>query len=104
MVEHISCKKCVATNCKGCNVNTLSKMLDSGKFDCIMDGHHSINPAADVVEARHGYWKQNQYCKRIYFCSECGRHIEDGSIHKNPSVHFPYCHCGAKMDGKGEGE
>jgi hypothetical protein len=54
-------------------------------------------PIADVEEVRHGEWEQNPYCKRIYFCSECGRHIEDGSC--NPYEHFPYCHCGAKMDG-----
>ena len=54
-------------------------------------------PTADVEEVRHGEWEQNPYCKRIYFCSECGRHIEDGSC--NPYEHFPYCHCGAKMDG-----
>lgn len=54
--------------------------------------------AADVVEVKHGHWKQNPHCKRIYFCSECGRHIEDGS--NTPTEFFPYCHCGAKMDGK----
>lgn len=52
-------------------------------------------PTADVVEVKHGEWEQNPYCKRIYFCSVCGRHIEDGSC--NPYEHFPYCHCGAKM-------
>lgn len=51
----------------------------------------------NFVELRHGEWQQNPYCKRIYFCSECGRHIEDGS--NNPLEHFPYCHCGAKMGG-----
>ena len=51
---------------------------------------------ADVQEVKHGYWKQNQYHKNIYYCSECGRHIEDGS--DNPLEHFPYCHCGAKMN------
>lgn len=51
----------------------------------------------EYVEVRHGEWQQNPYCKRIYFCSECGRHIEDGSC--NPYEHFPYCHCGAKMNG-----
>lgn len=55
-------------------------------------------PSADVVEVRHGEWEQNSYHKSIYYCSECGRHIEDGS--ENPYEHFPYCHCGAKMDGK----
>lgn len=52
-------------------------------------------PTADVVEVKHGYWKQNPYCERIFYCSECNRHIEDAT--KIPYEHFPYCHCGAKM-------
>lgn len=57
-------------------------------------------PAADVAEVRHGEWVQNPYCKRIFYCSECGSTVEDGSYNPNPSEHFPYCHCGAKMDGE----
>lgn len=57
-------------------------------------------PAADVVEIRHGKWEQSSYHYSVYYCSECSRHIEDGS--HNPNEHFPYCHCGAKMDGKSE--
>lgn len=55
---------------------------------------------ADVVEVRHGEWIPNQYFKGHYYCSECTRHIEERS--GNPSINFPYCHCGAKMDGKGD--
>lgn len=54
-------------------------------------------PTADVVEVKHGNWRQNQHCRRIYYCSVCGRHIEDAS--QRPKEFFPYCHCGAKMDG-----
>lgn len=66
---------------------------------------HAINctkeaPTADVVEVRHGEWVPNDYFKGHYYCSECTRHIEDTS--ENPSINFPYCHCGAKMDGKGD--
>lgn len=48
---------------------------------------------ADIVEVEHGYWIKG---KRIginvpqYTCSKCGK-WEDAE--------FPYCHCGAKMDG-----
>lgn len=59
-------------------------------------GRIKAAPIADVVEVKHGYWKQNPYCKRIYYCSICGRHIEDCT--GNYKEHFPYCHCGAKMD------
>ena len=57
----------------------------------------AMTPTEDVEKVRHGEWEQNQYCKRIYYCSKCGRHIEDCT--NNPNEHFPYCHCGAKMDG-----
>lgn len=50
---------------------------------------------ADVVEVKHGRWEQNPYHKSIYYCSECRRHIESAI---EPKEHFPYCHCGAKMD------
>lgn len=66
-------------------------------------------PAADVVEVRHGEWKCTTRAPKrvdgyyhwgapletIFVCSECGR------AEKNKE---PYCNCGAKMDGKGEGE
>ena len=50
-------------------------------------------PVADVAEVKHGYWVKG---KRIginmsqYTCSQCGK-WEDAE--------FPYCNCGAKMDG-----
>ena len=61
-------------------------------------------PKADVVEVRHGYWRGlplggNSYCR----CSVCNNvynvHSCNGRATQN------YCpNCGAKMDGKGEGE
>lgn len=53
----------------------------------------------DAQEVKHGEWVQNKYNKAIFHCSECGRHIEDESEYKNVLEHFPYCHCGARMDG-----
>ena len=79
-----------------------SNQYGVGYSDCLTAVEDVLNdlPTADAEEVRHGEWEQNPYCKRIYFCSECGRHIEDGSL--NPYEHFPYCHCGAKMGGKNE--
>lgn len=54
----------------------------------------------NVAPVVHGEWMQNPYCKRIFYCSECGRQVEEDSYKPNPSEQFPYCHCGAKMDGK----
>jgi hypothetical protein len=46
-------------------------------------------PAADVVEVRHGYWKNN--LNGTFTCSECSG--------KSPKL--DWCgRCGAKMDGE----
>ena len=55
-------------------------------------------PTADVVEVKHGYWKQGV----PYVCSVCGHSAPDET---NTNEMYscwvsPYCpHCGAKMDG-----
>ena len=61
--------------------------------DCIDNA-----PAADVEEVRHGEWLPSKYHYGFYECSECGRHIEERR--DDPEVPYPYCHCGAKMDGE----
>lgn len=48
---------------------------------------------ADVVEVRHGEWKDNR--NGTFTCSVCG----------GQSPKMDWCgRCGAKMDGNGEGE
>lgn len=57
-------------------------------------------PLIDAVEVVHGEWLlDTQFAtKSKYRCSLCERLIM-GSV-ENPNIKFPYCHCGAKMDGK----
>ena len=60
-------------------------------------------PAADVAPVVHGKWLPIVSYNNTYKCSECGRllvDIADGL--KMVAKHYPYCHCGAKMDGKSE--
>ena len=66
-------------------------------------------PAADVVEVRHGHWYFVEY--EYFSCSECGESYYNGCDStyeakeklRNGEYHN-YCpNCGAKMDGKGEG-
>lgn len=53
--------------------------------------------AADVVEVRHGVWRSKTLLGTIIGeCSECK------SLGDQTWIYCP--HCGAKMDGKGEGE
>lgn len=48
-------------------------------------------PAADVVEVRHGRWIEDGDCQ---YCSECGEE------HSWADYRAAYCDvCGAKMDG-----
>ncbi len=63
-------------------------------------------PAADVQEVRHGKWV---HCignrdprDDFYECSICGRTIN--LICGNKITDYPYCHCGAKMDGGNEND
>ena len=56
-------------------------------------------PAADVAPVRHGRWEKTKEwaTKSKYRCSVCGREIM--SAVKVNIEKYPYCHCGAKMDG-----
>lgn len=59
-------------------------------------------PAADVAPVRYGRWllAHPGEWTAVMECSECGRRISidprAGDIEKD----YPYCHCGAKMDGE----
>lgn len=74
------------------------------------DVMHAINhcPRADVEPVRHGHWVYigKDKTDSIFACSECGRCIKNRSYESMlvVKVRFPYCHCGAKMDGKEEDE
>ena len=62
-----------------------------------------IKPA-DVAPVVRGRWLPIVSYNNTYKCSECGRllvDITDGL--KMVAKHYPYCHCGAKMDAQGEG-
>jgi len=57
-------------------------------------------PSADVVQVVHGRWLPVVSYNNTYKCSECGRllvDITDGL--KMVAKNYPYCHCGARMDG-----
>ena len=60
-------------------------------------------PTVDAVEVVHGRWEQVQRwaTKAKYRCSVCGREIMSAT--KVNIEKYPYCHCGAKMDGDGNG-
>lgn len=67
-------------------------------------------PTADVVEVKHGEWRDRydeKYANRLYECSLCGEVAPDGTVYDElerplrQQILSPYCpNCGAKMDGE----
>ena len=63
-------------------------------------------PAADVADVVHGQWfvSKIRSIETVFYCSECMRTVTVGNdffgaAPKSVSAAYPYCHCGAKMDG-----
>ena len=83
-IRTAECDKCgFVDECVFCTVNEMLHAIE-------------LIPAADVEEVRHGEWiPASTYDTREHFyrCSACNRY---------ESVMYEYCHCGARMDGKGE--
>jgi hypothetical protein len=66
-------------------------------------------PAADVAEVVHGQWcvSKIRSIETVFYCSECKRTVTVGNdffgeAPQSASAAYPYCHCGAKMDGAAE--
>lgn len=59
-------------------------------------------PTVDAAPVVHGQWEQVQRwaTKAKYRCSVCGREIMSATTVN--VAKYPYCHCGAKMDGGNE--
>jgi hypothetical protein len=67
---------------------TLEWMLDHGKFDCLMDEHHTI-VSADVVKVKRGRWISHEGYE------ECG------SCNAKAMYHHNFCpNCGCRMEGE----
>ena len=86
-ISYDMCDPCLLYSyCEGCYVHDLLLLIKN-------------TPAADVAEVRHGGWIQGDYYDVGDVCSECDF---DSNI---DHCCWRYCpNCGAKMDGKGEGE
>ena len=68
-------------------------------------------PAADVAEVVHGQWcvSKIRSIETVFYCSECKRTVTVGNdffgeAPQSVSAAYPYCHCGAKMDGDKVGD
>ena len=86
----------------------LMKLMQDG---CSAKNLQSISdmPAADVAEVVHGRWCASKIrsIETVFYCSECKRTVTVGNdffgeAPQSASAAYPYCHCGAKMDGTAE--
>lgn len=69
-------------------------------------------PAADVKPVRRGKWNIRVSDERTLCleCSVCGRRVDNFNLHRllifgeyeAACRRYPYCHCGAKMQGAGK--
>lgn len=113
MKEHLykqeRCKNCYHFSSCAAWVRHGTTLYDDYEYS-VEDCTYYI-PAADVEEVRHGEWKllnELQFCDGSYettcYCSLCERevtvkHEEWYGAKTVLSNSYPYCHCGAKMDG-----
>lgn len=90
----MNCRTCKSyPNCYGCNVDTLIKALENGKFD--FDEHHNVIIPDKVVHARWESKLADDGWKDVS-CSNCNFTIHT-DVHC--SVNDNYClYCGAKMN------
>ena len=77
-------------------------LLIGGGISCIDNC-----PTVDAVEVVHGRWlfvTKGQKAS-AYACSECNRVVtlvcDEDKVKEHLTKKYPYCHCGAKMDGDG---
>lgn len=93
---------------RGALVDKLKELKEEWGFTFTADGVEEAifavdeEPAADVVDVRHGEWidkPTGAYGRMQSWCSACGKHSGIGGIESNR--HKPYCpNCGARMDGE----
>ena len=84
-----------------CPVNILH---DGGIYKAVVVLSEDIGkaPAIEAEPVRHGRWELDKivYDQDLFRCSECGRKELVYNRHsRDMTERYPYCHCGAKMDG-----
>lgn len=81
----MSCRNCESfPNCDGCNVNTLIKALENGKFD--FDERHNIIIPDKIVQPKRAIYEPDMgylcpICSTNVdfndnFCSNCGQELD----------------------------
>ena len=94
-----------------CHIGFSSYYLDN-VFGWLATKFEVTEPCADVEPVRHGNWNirladEMTLCLE---CSICGRSVDNIDLHNlleageygEACRRYPYCHCGAKMQGAGK--
>lgn len=85
----------------------MSRLIDADALIEAYDRTHEGEPgkarqlildAPTIEERKTGKWMEFPN-HNAYKCSECGRIIETVDGKSNVCKHYPYCHCGCKMEG-----
>ena len=118
MDDYIDRKAVYKATCKGCTKK--GDEVGTCYADELCEELHSAfvgAPTADVEAVRHGHWTievekhqdsvSGEIDEEFYLkCSECGREvwgIDHMTVLQGTDEEifgdYPYCHCGAKMDG-----
>lgn len=113
MREYIDREAAIKALCFWCagDVN----LDDSKPCSCLGKKEILDTPAADVAEVKHGAWKleseihkmlddvDEEFYVKCPFCNRTewvGFDFEPEKMLEWARKEYPYCHCGAKMDGK----
>ena len=95
---------------KRCGV--ANQRYTEGWNDCLLRVKSMVSktPSADVAPVVHGRWKllHKGDWTSVFVCTVCGRRetiAESESYNSQLKMprKYPYCHCGAKMDGDENG-
>ena len=103
-MEQIACRECTSPDCHGCNLLRLEQMLESGKFNSLMDEKRGIKTEIDVRPVVRGKWIQTTQPMgwRDEECAECSVCGEDFVLDEWAMDEFTnlmnFCpNCGADM-------
>ena len=95
-------RKAFLTHLRECKETSTGSGLTAAVITAILSFVEEM-PLADTAPVVHGHWRWDFSLNgdNFYRCSVCG---EQEILSEKQDVYdrFPYCHCGARMDEKGE--
>lgn len=76
--ELIGCRTCSSPGCKGCNMFTLYKALNAGKFDALMSDNHTLHDSdLDIFERDRWISVEERLPEHHNWCLVLGENLYD---------------------------